>query len=257
MLINSVFMETNNSKKYGIVLLINIGVLVFFIFSCYLYNHRQVLMSSEKPITNYSVLEVYPNYRMRSSISVEYNGKQYYVGVKREQCKTLNVKLYYDRDRDEIFEQEGIPISGLVILFFICLGWLVWLLFIIWRRRKELKLRRLESTKAIEKACLTFAEAATEQAKAMENGDYKKAKKHYKIMANSVRVLRETYNIKNISNLLDSKSTGARLWAATFLLPVFENEAMQVLQQIANEKGILSSTAKTTIDKWKKGILAL
>lgn len=247
----------NNSKKYGIVLLINIGLLVFFAFSCYLYNHRQVLMSSEKPITNYSVLEVYPHYRMGSSISVEYNGKQYYVGVKREQCKTLNVKLYYDRDRDEIFEQEGIPISGLVILFIIFLCCLIWLLFIIWKRHKGLKRRRLESTKAIEKAYLTFAEAATEQAKAMENGDYKKAKKNYKIMVNAARVLRETDNIKNISNLLDSKSTGVRMWAATFLLPVFENEAMRVLLPIANEKGIHSSTAKTMIDKWKKGIMVL
>ena len=39
-------MTMNNSKKYGIVLLINIGLLVFFIFSCYLYNHRQVLMDT-------------------------------------------------------------------------------------------------------------------------------------------------------------------------------------------------------------------
>ena len=34
-------------------------------------------------------------------------------------------------------------------------------------------------------------------------------------------------------------------------------EYFWVLQQIANEKGIHSSTAKTTINKWKKGILAL
>ena len=39
-------MTMNNSKKYRIVLLINIGLLVFFIFSCYLYNHRQVLMDT-------------------------------------------------------------------------------------------------------------------------------------------------------------------------------------------------------------------
>ena len=39
-------MTMNNSKKYGIVLLINIGLLVFLIFSCYLYNHRQVLMDT-------------------------------------------------------------------------------------------------------------------------------------------------------------------------------------------------------------------
>lgn len=64
---------------------------------------------------------------------VEYNGKQYYVGVDREQCKTLDVMLYYDKDRDEIFEKDGIPIRGIVVLFIIFLCSLTWLCIVIRR----------------------------------------------------------------------------------------------------------------------------
>lgn len=122
------------------VLLLNICLLIFFAFSCRLYNHRQVIMNTEKPITNYSVLEVnHHSNRMSSTILVEYNGKEYYIGVNSEQCKSLNIKLFYDKDRDEVFEQKEIHARGLTALFVILLCSVVWLLVIIWKKRELLK----------------------------------------------------------------------------------------------------------------------
>lgn len=45
--------------------------------------------------------------------------------------------------------------------------------------------------------------------------------------------------------------------AATYLLPVCERNAMQILQTIVCGKNIHSLTAKITIDEWEKGNLIL
>ena len=71
------------------------------------------------------------------------------------------------------------------------------------------------------------------------------------------RYLKETNSIKQLSKLLDSESVGVRIWAATYLLPIFERNAMQILQSIASGNNIHSLTAKMTIDEWEKGTLIL
>lgn len=93
----------------------------------------------------------------------------------------------------------------------------------------------MESTKEIDKAYMMFEEAAIRQVEATEIGDYKMANKNYKIIVRAARFLKEMNKMKMVSKLLDSESIGARMWAATYLLPISENEAIQVLQQIANE----------------------
>lgn len=60
-----------------------------------------------------------------------------------------------------------------------------------------------------------------------------------------------------MSKLLYSESVGARMWAATYLLAIFERNAMQILQSIASSNNIHSLTAKMTIDEWEKGTLVL
>lgn len=45
------------------------------------------------------------------------------------------------------------------------------------------------------------------------------------------------------------------MWAATYLLPISEHDAMQTLQKNANGNGIHSLTAKMTINEWEKGNL--
>lgn len=115
----------------------------------------------------------------------------------------------------------------------------------------------MESLKKTEAACRRFEEAALKHAEATETGDYIQANKSYQVIAKSVRYLKETNNLRQLSKLLDSESVGVRMWAATYLLPIFERNAMQILQSIASGDNIHSLTAKMTINEWRKGNLVL
>lgn len=115
----------------------------------------------------------------------------------------------------------------------------------------------MKSQKEIEQACMMFEQAAKKHAEATEMGDYGEANKNYKIIVKTAHLLKETDNMDKIARLLNNKSVGVRLWTATYHLPVSESDAIQILQQIADEDGIHALTAKTTIDEWKKRKLVL
>ncbi len=80
----------------------------------------------------------------------------------------------------------------------------------------------MESLKKIEAACRKFEEAAIKHAEATETGNYAQANKSYQV-----------------------------------IVPIFERNAMQILQSIASGNNIHSLTAKMTIDEWGKGTLIL
>ena len=110
-----------------------------------------------------------------------------------------------------------------------------------------------DSETALEK----FEEAATKHTEATEQGDYKTANKCYAVIAKAVLFLKEQNEIQQLSVLLNHDSVGVRGWTATYLLPLKEQEAVQVLEQIAGGTGIHSFTAKTTLSEWRKGNLKL
>lgn len=113
------------------------------------------------------------------------------------------------------------------------------------------KIRDLNS--AIE----TFEEAANLHGLATEKGDYKSANKSYTSIVNSITFLREKNQIDLLLGFLNHTSVGVRMWGATFLLPHYEKESKNVLEEIANINGIHSLTALTTLNEWKKGNLKL
>ncbi|WP_202913837.1 DUF2019 domain-containing protein [Pararcticibacter amylolyticus] len=102
-----------------------------------------------------------------------------------------------------------------------------------------------------------FEEAAIKHSEATQQGDYKMANSAYAILRKIYAFLKEQSDIQMLSQFLDHPSTGVRLWAATYLLPVSESEGLKVLRQITKEPGIHSLTAKTTVDEWLKGALKL
>ena len=106
-------------------------------------------------------------------------------------------------------------------------------------------------------ALLQFEEAASKHAKATDQGDYKTANKCYAVITNVIEFLKEQNEIQKLSEFLNHNSVGVRMWAATYLLPVLENEGLRVLKQIAEGLGIHSFTAKTTVSEWEKGNLKL
>ena len=122
------------------VALINIGVLALAIYVWISYNHRQTIFNSEEPIQNYSVLEVNCRRRMSSSILIEFNGKQYYVGIARNKCVQFDpqkIKFFYDKERDEVYEESGLVVRHVVFYFIFYLCSCIWLFVTIWKRNKD------------------------------------------------------------------------------------------------------------------------
>ncbi|WP_294535798.1 hypothetical protein [uncultured Bacteroides sp.] len=123
------------------VALINIGVLALAVYAWISYNHRQKIFNSEEPIQNYSVLKINcGGRRMSSSIVIEYNGKQYHVGVARNKCKPFEpqkIKFFYDREKDEVYEESGLVKRHVVFYFIFYLCSCIWLFVTIWKRNKD------------------------------------------------------------------------------------------------------------------------
>ena len=122
------------------VALINIGALAFAIYIWLIYDRRQTIIKSEEPIQNYSVLEVNCRRRTSSSIFIEFNGKQYYVAVARDKCIQFDpqkIKLFYDKERDEVYEESGAMVRHLVPNFILYLCSCIWLFVTIWKRNKD------------------------------------------------------------------------------------------------------------------------
>ena len=102
-----------------------------------------------------------------------------------------------------------------------------------------------------------FVEAAGKHAEATETGDYKTGNKQYNLIVKAVSFLKEDNTLNKLESLLIHPSVGVRLWSATYLLPLNEEEASKALKKIINGNDIHSFTAKTTLEEWGKGNLRL
>ena len=130
-------MEKVTLKDVCWVALINIGALAFAIYIWLIYDHRQTIINSEEPIQNYSVLKVYCRRRTGSSIVIEFNGKQYNVRVARGKCIQFDpqkIKLFYDKERDKVYEESGAVVRHLVPNFILYLCSCIWLFVVIKKR---------------------------------------------------------------------------------------------------------------------------
>ncbi len=130
-------MKRVTNKELISVILVNIGILAWAVYGWLLYNHRQTIINSEEPIQNYSVLEVHCRRRSSSSIVIEFNGKQYYVAVDRDKCIQFDpqkIQFFYDKERDEVYEESGLVVRNLVVAFIIYLCSCIWLFTVIRKR---------------------------------------------------------------------------------------------------------------------------
>jgi hypothetical protein len=111
--------------------------------------------------------------------------------------------------------------------------------------------------KNLEIAFALFEESAIKHAEATEQGDYKTGNKNYKSIAKVIDYLKLNNQLLSLKQFLNHSSVGVRMWSATYLLPLVENESLKVLNDISNIPGIHSLTAKTIISEWEKGNLKL
>ena len=122
------------------VLFINIVALFTFIYVCISYNQRQAIINSERPIENFSVLEINCSHRTGSTLLVEFNAKKYHVGINISQCKSFTldkVKIYYDKENDKLFERDSLPIRYLIVFFILYLCSFIWLCTILIKNKQN------------------------------------------------------------------------------------------------------------------------
>lgn len=130
-------MKRVKNSEIIVGILLNIGTLIISVCVWLTYNHRQTIINSEEPIQNYSVLEVNYHAKTGSSIVIEFNGKQFDVRVPRNKCKPFEpqkVKFFYDREKDDVFEESEVTVR-MIVACLICYLWFCILLFIVIRKR--------------------------------------------------------------------------------------------------------------------------
>jgi HEAT repeat protein len=113
----------------------------------------------------------------------------------------------------------------------------------------------MKKIKDIATAIEIFKEAAKIHGEATETGDYKLGNKNYHLIFKIVTYLKETDQVALLIQLLGDTNLSVRIWAATYLLPINEERALEVLNEAAKNKGIIAFNAKITIDEWKRGHL--
>lgn len=128
--------RVTNKELIGAIVL-DIGMLIFLVYVWLTYNHRQTIINSEEPIQNYSVLEVNCHRKTSSSILIEFNGKQYRVGVPGNKCRQFDpqkIKFFYDKEKDDVFEASELGVRHIVLGCILSLFFSI-LLFAVIRRR--------------------------------------------------------------------------------------------------------------------------
>jgi len=102
-----------------------------------------------------------------------------------------------------------------------------------------------------------FEEAAAKHGEATETGDYRTGNKCWGVIDQAIKFIKEQNETSALSRFLDHRAVGVRLWAASYMLPINENEAIKVLEHISGQSGLNSLSARTTLSEWRKGSLKL
>lgn len=102
-----------------------------------------------------------------------------------------------------------------------------------------------------------FEEASIKHAEATKEGNYTLGNKNYDKVVMAVSYLKEHSCLNELIKFLNHNAIGVRLAAATFLLPVHEEEGIEILEKISKSTDFFSFIAETTLSEWRKGNLKL
>ena len=109
--------------------------------------------------------------------------------------------------------------------------------------------------KDIDEALSLFEKAAIEQGEASKLGKNKTANRNYDKIKNVVMYLKNNESLNRLSVFYVHPNVSVRIWAASYLLPLYEKESIKVLKEIAKMKFFGSLDAQMTIREWKNGNL--
>lgn len=107
----------------------------------------------------------------------------------------------------------------------------------------------------VEEALALFQDAAIKHEEASKEGNYKVVNLNYGKIADAVKFLKERCELDKLSVFYNHPSAGVCVFAAAYLLPVFEDDSIRVLRKISKGKGLNSVTAEMTLKEWLNGNL--
>ena len=105
----------------------------------------------------------------------------------------------------------------------------------------------------IEKSLARYVNAAVAHGEAIQNGNYKVANKQHDVIMKSLHKLYVAGKRgEALSALLDHRDPHVRGWAATHLININTEKAIQVLEALLDEGGLVGFEAETTLKLWKE-----
>ncbi len=102
-----------------------------------------------------------------------------------------------------------------------------------------------------------YIELTTEHGELMQNGDDKNGNMVHSKIGRIVLEIQQSDKETKIEyyKLLDHSNTSVKCWTAIELIGTKENKSIDVLNNLSKEKGLISLTASSLIDMWKKGMI--
>ncbi|MCD6067052.1 MAG: hypothetical protein K0S33_1878 [Bacteroidetes bacterium] len=108
-----------------------------------------------------------------------------------------------------------------------------------------------------DEALALFERATLAHEKAIEEGNHKVANKNHDQIMEAISFLKGSGEVDLLRIFLDHSSDGVKGWAATYLLPIREEEAIHVLENISQGTGTRAFAAGMALSEWRKGNLKL
>ena len=114
----------------------------------------------------------------------------------------------------------------------------------------------MRKIKKLERALEIFEDAAIKHADAItQKGSNKIANRNYDKILAVAQYLRENKLLPELSVFYTHPNLSVRSWAAAYLLPVYEEKSIKILEEIAKLEGLEAFNAEILIKEWRKGNL--
>ena len=114
----------------------------------------------------------------------------------------------------------------------------------------------MRKIKNLKEALEIFEDAAIKQSDAItQKGSSKIANRNYDKILAVAQYLRENKLLPELSVFYTHPNLSVRSWAAAYLLPVYEEKSIKILEEIAKIEGFGALDAEILIKEWRNGNL--
>jgi len=104
-----------------------------------------------------------------------------------------------------------------------------------------------------------FVEAACEHGQFTESGDSVHANKAHDKVIKIISRMKQLPDkgVSILASLLNDENDSVKAWAATYLLPLDEESAINTLKELSSGRGFIAFDAKMVLKLWTAGTLKL